>query len=146
MRGNKLGQKSRSEITSGEAKCTSAHGNGHRHVEISSGEAKSPRKERNHTGTREVYFSAIVHIHIFLGRAAVLQVRRTVFYGAAHLCLSDSELSARKRLDDKTVQVTYRKHIFLGCAAVLQVRRTVLSARCSVFRVHCSFTGEVLRF
>ena len=68
------------------------------------------------------------------------------FYGAAHLCLCDSELSAREHLDDKTVQLTYRKHIFLGRAAVLQVRRTVLSARCSVFRVRCSFTGEVLHF
>ena len=100
-----------------------------------------------------MYFSATVQIHIFLGRAAVLQVRRTVlsarcsvcrvrcsfigealrFYGAAHLCLCDSELSARERLDDKTMQLTYRKHILLGCAAVLQVRRTVLSARCSFF-------------
>ena len=68
------------------------------------------------------------------------------FYGAAHLCLCDSELSARQHLDDKTVQLTYQKHILLGRAAVLQVRRTVLSARCSVFRVRCSFTGEVLRF
>ena len=129
-------------------------------MEISLGEAKSPRKKQHHTGTREVHFSATVQIHMFLGRAAVLQVRRTVlsarcsvfrvrcsfmgealrFVGAAHLCLSDSELSGRERLDDKTVQLTYRKHIFLGCAAVLQVRCTVLSVRCSVFRVRCSFT------
>ena len=56
------------------------------------------------------------------------------------------ELSATECLVDKTVQLTYRRHIFLGRAAVLQVRRTFLSARRSVFRVRCSFTGEVLRF
>ena len=67
---------------------------------------------------------------------------RCCFTGEAHSFIGEAlRLKIQRRALANSV-VSF----FLGCAAVLQVRHTVLSARCSVFRVRCSFIGEVLRF
>ena len=97
---------------------------------------------------------------ILSARCSVFKVRCSFigealrFYGAAHLCLSDTELSATECLVDKTVQLSEAHFLgarccftgeaqifisdrgapFLGSAAVLQ-------ERCSVFRGVCIFVS-----